>query len=114
MIKRVERDPQGTKGINPNISRREIPFTIANQGHKGLNKGATRDTSQGAHMNPRKRNYKASVELCTALGWEPEFLDLSSYVFCTRPVGPGPYYQFLESQEPDSHGRPAGLTLFHF
>ena len=54
------------------------------------------------------------VELCSALGWDLDFLRLSSYVSCAQPVGTGPYYQFPESWEPDSHGRPADLTLFRF
>ena len=54
------------------------------------------------------------VELCSALGWDLDFLRLSSYVSHARPVGTGPYYRFPESQELDSHGRPAGLTLFRF
>ena len=61
MKKRVERDPQGTKGINPDIARQGILFTVADQGNKGLDRGATRDISQGAHMSPRKRNYKAKA-----------------------------------------------------
>ena len=61
--KKVKRDSQGTKGINPDISRREIPFTITNQGYKGLDRGVTRDMSQGAHMSPRKGNYKARAPI---------------------------------------------------
>ena len=63
MKKSVERDPQETKGINPDISTREIPFTITDQDHKGLDRGATRDMSQGAYMSPRKRNYKARAPI---------------------------------------------------
>ena len=54
------------------------------------------------------------VELCTALGWDLDFPRLPSYVSCARPVGTDPYYQFPESREPSSRGRPAGLTLFRF
>ena len=54
------------------------------------------------------------VELCSALGWDLDLPRLSSYVSRARPVGTGPYHQFLESREPSSHGRPAGLTLFRF
>ena len=56
----------------------------------------------------------ADVELCSALGWVLDFPRPSSYVSHARPVGTGPYYQFPESREPGSHGRPAGLTLFRF
>ena len=55
-----------------------------------------------------------AVELCSALGWDLDLLRLSSYVSRTQPVRSGPYYQFLESREPGSHGRLAGLTLFRF
>ena len=58
--------------------------------------------------------WRIAVELCSALGWDLNFPRPSSYVSCARPVGTGPYYQFSESQEPSSHGRPAGLTLFRF
>ena len=57
---------------------------------------------------------EAAVELCSALGWDLNFPRLSSYVSRARPVGTGPYYRFPESREPDSRGRPAGLTLFRF
>ena len=63
MKKRVGRDPQGTKGINPDISRREIPFTVADQDHKGLDRGTTRDTRQGAYMSPREKNCKAGAPI---------------------------------------------------
>ena len=56
----------------------------------------------------------AGVELCSALGWDLNFLRPSSYVSHARPVGTSPYYWFPESQEPSSCSRPAGLTLFRF
>ena len=54
------------------------------------------------------------VELCSALGWDLNFLRPSSYVSRTRLVGTSPYYQFPESREPSSRSRPASLTLFCF
>ena len=54
------------------------------------------------------------VELCSALGWDLDLPRLSSYVSHARPVRSGPYYQFPESREPGSHGRPAGQTVFRF
>ena len=62
----------------------------------------------------RQEPLNAVVELCSALGWDLDFPRLSSYVSRARPVRSSPYYRFPESREPDSCGRPAGLTLFRF
>ena len=75
------------------------------EGHAGINGTGKSFTSGGVRHD---------VELCSALGWDLDFPRPSSYVSCARPVGTSPYYQFPESQEPGSHGRPAGLTLFRF
>ena len=90
-----------------------------------VNWGCTHDANPGSSMTCNacsdivqvilQSGYMAcAVELCSALGWDLDFLRPSSYVSCARPVGTSSYYWFPESWESGSHGRPAGLTLFRF
>ena len=94
---------RGAKGMRPCACRAS-----------GVGKGGRGGTRAWQGPELETMWHSRAVELCTALGWDLDLSRLSSYVSRARPVRSGPYYQFPESREPGSHGRPAGLTVFRF